>query len=202
MAEVRAGQADREDAPLSWAEHRAADSATESGPGVHLVAGDQAQTIGDRADAGLRRPDDRGRQSVRSHDHVEAAGSDGVEVEDDLTDQAGQRPRLAVGAVDDGWQELGEEVPEDVEVRVWDSTAETRFLVLPMRPAGTEGMKEDELAALVSRDAMIGVATVPAPAGGLKRALNSSSAWVSEAAGGTGILGLRGWVRGGLAPGR
>ena len=54
--------------------------------------------------------------------------------------------------------EMGCAVPADVEVRVWDSSAETRYLVLPQRPAGTEGMSEDELAALVTRDAMIGVA--------------------------------------------
>jgi nitrile hydratase len=57
-------------------------------------------------------------------------------------------------------REFGVEVPEHVEVRVWDSTAELRYLVLPERPAGTEKMTEDELAALVSRDAMIGVAKV------------------------------------------
>ena len=61
-------------------------------------------------------------------------------------------------------REFGVEVPEDVEVRVWDSTAELRYLVLPERPAGTAGMTEDELAALVTRDAMIGVATVKTPA--------------------------------------
>jgi nitrile hydratase subunit alpha len=57
-------------------------------------------------------------------------------------------------------KELGLEVGADVEVRVWDSTAEVRYLVLPERPAGTEGWSEDELAALVTRDAMIGVAKV------------------------------------------
>jgi nitrile hydratase len=62
-------------------------------------------------------------------------------------------------------RELGVEVPDDVEVRVWDSTAELRYLVLPERPPGTEGMTEDELAALVTRDAMIGVAKVAPPAG-------------------------------------
>ena len=54
--------------------------------------------------------------------------------------------------------EMGCEVPEGVEIRVWDSSAEIRYLVLPERPAGTEDATEDELAALVSRDAMIGVA--------------------------------------------
>ena len=59
--------------------------------------------------------------------------------------------------------ELGAPVPAEREVRVWDSTAEIRYMVLPERPAGTEGMSEDELAELVTRDAMIGVATVAAP---------------------------------------
>jgi nitrile hydratase subunit alpha len=62
-------------------------------------------------------------------------------------------------------REFGLEMPEDVEVRVWDSTAEIRYLVLPERPAGTEKMTEEELAALVTRDAMIGVATVAPPSG-------------------------------------
>jgi len=51
-------------------------------------------------------------------------------------------------------------------VRVWDSTAELRYLVLPERPAGTEGWSEDELAAIVTRDAMIGVAQVKTPGRG------------------------------------
>ena len=59
--------------------------------------------------------------------------------------------------------ELGLKLPDDVAVRVWDSTAEIRYLVLPERPPGTEGLDEDALAALVTRDAMIGVAKVPAP---------------------------------------
>ena len=63
-------------------------------------------------------------------------------------------------------REFGVDVGDDVEVRVWDSTAEIRYLVLPERPPGTEGMTEEELADLVSRDAMIGVAVVPPPAGG------------------------------------
>jgi nitrile hydratase subunit alpha len=54
--------------------------------------------------------------------------------------------------------ELGCDVPQDVRIEVWDSSAEQRYLVLPERPAGTEGMAEEELAALVTRDAMIGVA--------------------------------------------
>jgi nitrile hydratase len=57
-------------------------------------------------------------------------------------------------------REFGLDLPEDVEIRVWDSTAELRYLVLPQRPAGTEKLGEDELAALVTRDAMVGVAKV------------------------------------------
>jgi nitrile hydratase len=52
--------------------------------------------------------------------------------------------------------DFGVKLPEETQIRVWDSTAETRFLVLPMRPAGTEGLSEDELASLVTRDCMIG----------------------------------------------
>lgn len=54
--------------------------------------------------------------------------------------------------------EMGCDVPDGVEVRVWDSSAELRYLVLPERPAGTDGLGEDELASIVTRDAMIGVA--------------------------------------------
>jgi len=54
-------------------------------------------------------------------------------------------------------KEFGVELADDVEVRVWDSTAEIRYLVIPQRPAGTEGMNEEQLAALVTRDHMIGV---------------------------------------------
>ncbi|HVM79187.1 MAG TPA: nitrile hydratase subunit alpha [Stellaceae bacterium] len=60
-------------------------------------------------------------------------------------------------------REFGVEVGPEVEVRVWDSTAEVRYLVLPERPAGSEGMSEEELASLVTRDAMIGVAKVTLP---------------------------------------
>jgi len=52
--------------------------------------------------------------------------------------------------------EFGVHLPESTEIRVWDSTAEVRYLVLPRRPEGTEGLSEDELAALVTRDSMIG----------------------------------------------
>ena len=64
-------------------------------------------------------------------------------------------------------REFGLELAEDVEVRVWDSTAELRYLVLPERPTGTEGMTEAALAQLVTRDAMVGVAKVQ-PHGALK----------------------------------
>ena len=60
-------------------------------------------------------------------------------------------------------REFGVEVGDDVEVRIWDSTAELRYLVLPERPAGTESLSEGELAALVTRDSMIGVGKVAAP---------------------------------------
>jgi nitrile hydratase len=53
--------------------------------------------------------------------------------------------------------EMGVAVPADVEIRVWDSSAEVRYLVLPMRPSGTDELSEDQLAALVTRDSMIGV---------------------------------------------
>jgi nitrile hydratase len=66
-------------------------------------------------------------------------------------------------------REFGLELSDDVEVRVWDSTAELRYLVLPERPAGTEGLSEDALAALVTRDAMVGVGKVPSSKEGAKR---------------------------------
>jgi nitrile hydratase len=56
--------------------------------------------------------------------------------------------------------EFGLALPDDVEIRVWDSTAEIRYLVLPERPPGTEALNEDALAELVTRDSMIGVARV------------------------------------------
>jgi nitrile hydratase len=61
--------------------------------------------------------------------------------------------------------EFGVNLADEVEIRVWDSTAELRYLVLPRRPPGTEGLSESELAALVTRDAMIGAGLVVAPAG-------------------------------------
>jgi nitrile hydratase len=63
-------------------------------------------------------------------------------------------------------REFGLELAEDVEVRVWDSTAELRYLVLPERPVGSEKLSEEELAALVTRDAMVGVAKVTLPQAG------------------------------------
>ena len=64
-------------------------------------------------------------------------------------------------------REFGLELPQDVEVRVWDSTAELRYLVLPEKPAGTEEMTEQQLAALVTRDAMVGVAKVSVSKAGI-----------------------------------
>lgn len=59
--------------------------------------------------------------------------------------------------------EFGTQLAPDTEIRVWDSSAEVRYLVLPQRPRGTEAWNEDDLAALVTRDAMIGVEQVPEP---------------------------------------
>jgi nitrile hydratase subunit alpha len=67
-----------------------------------------------------------------------------------------KEPRMVLG-------EFGVALDPDVEIRVWDSVAEIRYLVLPERPSGTEGMSEAELAELVTRDAMIGVARVVGP---------------------------------------
>ena len=60
-------------------------------------------------------------------------------------------------------KEFGTELAEDVEIRVWDSTSEMRYLVLPERPKGTEDWSEEELAALISRNAMIGVEQAKSP---------------------------------------
>ena len=59
--------------------------------------------------------------------------------------------------------DFGVTLPVDTEIRVWDSTAETRFLVLPMRPPGTEGWSEERLAELVTRDSMIGTGVAKRP---------------------------------------
>ena len=60
-------------------------------------------------------------------------------------------------------QDFGLTVPDGVAVRVWDSTAEIRYLVLPERPAGTEGLSVEALEELVTRDTMVGTAKVTAP---------------------------------------
>jgi len=59
--------------------------------------------------------------------------------------------------------EMGLTLDDDVEIRVWDSSSEVRYLVLPERPAGTEDLSEEALAALVTRDAMVGVGRVTSP---------------------------------------
>ncbi len=61
--------------------------------------------------------------------------------------------------------DFGVELPRETEIRVWDSTAELRYMVLPRRPPGTEGMGEEALAALVTRDSMIGVGLALTPSG-------------------------------------
>jgi nitrile hydratase subunit alpha len=65
-------------------------------------------------------------------------------------------------------REFGLELSADTEVRVWDSTAELRYLVLPERPAGSEKLSEEALAELVTRDAMVGVAKVTLPKPGAR----------------------------------
>ncbi len=60
-------------------------------------------------------------------------------------------------------REFGVELPVETEIRVWDSTSEVRYLVVPRRPAGTDGMSEEELAALVTRDSMIGTGQATSP---------------------------------------
>ena len=59
--------------------------------------------------------------------------------------------------------DFGIKLPAETQVRIWDSTAETRFLVLPMRPAGTDGWSEEQLAALVTRDSMVGTGLAKSP---------------------------------------
>jgi nitrile hydratase len=76
--------------------------------------------------------------------------------------------------------EFGVTLPPNTEIRVWDSTAETRYLVVPMRPAGTDGWSEERLASLVTRDAMIGTGLARAPDG---------AAGAAEAAGTAGTAG-------------
>jgi nitrile hydratase len=59
--------------------------------------------------------------------------------------------------------DFGVTLPPETEIRIWDSTAETRFLVLPMRPAGTDGWTEEQLAQLVTRDSMVGTGLAKSP---------------------------------------
>ncbi len=59
--------------------------------------------------------------------------------------------------------EFGVKLPPETEIRIWDSTAETRFLVVPMRPAGTDGWSEEQLATLVTRDSMVGTGLAKSP---------------------------------------
>jgi nitrile hydratase len=61
-------------------------------------------------------------------------------------------------------REFGVELPESARIRIWDSTAEVRYLVVPRRPAGTQHLNESDLAALVTRDSMIGTGLPRAPA--------------------------------------
>ena len=70
--------------------------------------------------------------------------------------RAVREPRVVLG-------EFGLALPESVEVQVWDSNSDIRYMVLPHRPAGTEGFSEEELAALVTRDSMIGVGVASPP---------------------------------------
>lgn len=60
-------------------------------------------------------------------------------------------------------KELGTELPEDIKIKVWDTSAETRYLVLPIRPEGTENMTEEELQQLITKDVLIGVALPKLP---------------------------------------
>ncbi len=71
-------------------------------------------------------------------------------------------------------REFGTELDDEVEIRVWDSSAEVRYLVLPERPAGTAAMSEEELAEIVTRDSMIGVAKVKASKAGARRRKSSN----------------------------
>jgi nitrile hydratase len=66
-------------------------------------------------------------------------------------------------------KEFGTELSEDVEIRVWDSTSEVRYLVLPERPVGTEGWNEEQLATVVTRNSMIGVEKAQSPQQGGER---------------------------------
>ena len=78
--------------------------------------------------------------------------------------------------------EFGVTLPPNTEIRVWDSTAETRYLVVPMRPTGTDGWSEEKLASLVTRDAMIGTGLARAPDGATGAAGTAGSAGTAGAA--------------------
>lgn len=60
-------------------------------------------------------------------------------------------------------KEIGLDLPETIDIRVWDTTADTRYMVLPLRPEGTEGWSEAQLAALITQDCLIGVSRLEAP---------------------------------------
>ena len=74
-----------------------------------------------------------------------------------------ERPEIEQWLADRGHEVIGVELEDHVKVQVWDSNSEIRFMVLPERPTGTEGMSEKDLAALVTRDSMIGTAKATAP---------------------------------------
>src|ERR1700730_9608927 len=78
--------------------------------------------------------------------------------------------------------DFGVALPAETQVRIWDSTAETRFLVLPMRPARTDGWSEEQLAALVTRDSMVGTGLGEWP-GGLKAVRARAATWRPTGAG-------------------
>ena len=71
--------------------------------------------------------------------------------------RAAREPRVVL-------KETGLDLDPSVELRVWDSSGHSRWFVIPQRPAGTDGMTEEQLAALVTTESMIGIAEVPAPA--------------------------------------
>ncbi len=62
-------------------------------------------------------------------------------------------------------REFGTVIPDDVEVRVHDSTADLRYIIMPMRPSGTEGWSEEQLVPLITRDSLIGVTVARTPGG-------------------------------------
>src|SRR2546427_309853 len=98
-------------------------------------------------------PHDHDHQAVPSDLTLRVKALESLLVEKGLVDRAALDPRGVL-------REFGVELGDDVEVRVWDSTAEVRYLVLPERPAGSEHMTEDQLAVLVTRDSMVGVGKV------------------------------------------